>query len=141
MMRVRATFVVVAALVTVAAAMLGQYALYECLVVPHLATVRQVPVVWWLGVAAPLILAALAVGGMARSWREMLAAAALGAVGLQAFGWWLAQTSRPGYYKSFAVEAPFYYWTIGLLEAFLLLVVLESAGLLARRYEPPATSH
>ena len=132
-MRVRVSFVVAAALAPVAAAMLSQHVAYETLVVPQLASVRHVSVVWWVGVAAPVILAALVGGWMAKSWREVVAAAALGAVGLQGYGQWLAQTGRPGWYKSFAVEAPVEYWTIGLLQVFLLLVVLESTGHACRK--------
>jgi hypothetical protein len=128
MARGRATFVLGAALVTVAAAMLSQQVLYEWLVVPRLADVRHVPVAWWLGLAAPVILSALISGWMARHWDETLAAAALGAFGVQAYGQWLAQTGRPGWYKSFAVEAPLEYWTLGSLQLLLLIVVVASTG-------------
>ena len=133
MPRVRATFVLGAALVTVAAAMLSQQALYEWLVVPRLGGIRQVPVAWWLGLAAPVTLAALISGWTAKSWAETLVAAALGAFGLQAYGQWLAQTNRPGWYKSFAVEAPLEYWTLGSFEVLLLVVVLASAGHACRK--------
>jgi hypothetical protein len=83
--------------------------------------------------AAPVTLAVLASGWMARSWGEMLVTAALGAVGLQTDGLWLAQAGRPGWYKSFAVEAPPEYWTLGTLQALLLLVVLASIGHACRK--------
>ena len=133
MARVRATFTAGAALVTVAAAIFSQQALYEWVVVPRLPGLRQVPVAWWLGLAAPVILAAVVSGWLARSWGETLMAAALGALGLQAYGLWLAQAGRPGWYKSFAVEAPLEYWTLGTLQVLLLVVVLASIGHACRK--------
>ena len=133
MAKVRTTFVVGAALVTVAAAMLSQHALYEWIVVPKLESVRQVPIAWWLGVVAPIVLASLVAGWKARSCQETLTIAALGAVGLRVYEKWLAENGRPGWYKSFAVEAPLQFWTLGLLQVFVFLVVLASIGHAWRR--------
>ena len=129
----RTTFVGGAAVVTVAAAVLSQQVLYEWLVVPRLAGLRQVSVAWWLGLAAPIILVALISGWLAKSWGEPLVAAILGTLGLQTYGLWLAQTGRPGWFKSFAVEAPLEYWTLGTLQVLLLVVVLASTGHACRK--------
>ncbi len=133
MARVRTTFVLGAALAIAAAAMLSQQALYEWLVVPRLAGIRQVPLAWWLGLAAPVTIATLISGWASKSWVETLVAAAFGAFGLQAYGQWLAQTGRPGWYKSFAVEAPLEYWTLGSFQVLLLVVVLAAAGHACRK--------
>src|SRR5688572_25961839 len=82
-----------------------------------------VPLLWWFGVEAPVIVATLTCGWMAKSWRDALAAAALAALGLQAYLYWAATTGRPGLQKSFAIEAPLYYWTGGVVTVFLLLLV------------------
>ena len=129
----RATFVGGAALVTVAAAVLSQQVLYDWLVVPRLAGPRQVSVACWLGLAVPVILVALISGWLAKSWGETLVAAILGTLGLQTYGLWLAQTGRPGWFKSFAVEAPLEYWTLGTLQVLLLVVVLASTGYVCRK--------
>ena len=64
---------------------------------------------------------------------ETLVAAILGTLGLQTYGLWLAQTGRPGWFKSFAVEAPLEYWTLGTLQVLLLVVVLASTGYVCRK--------
>jgi len=130
---VRATFVGGAALVTVAVAVLSQQVLYDWLVVPRLAGPRQVSVACWLGLAVPVILVALISGWLAKFWGETLVAAILGTLGLQTYGLWLAQTGRPGWFKSFAVEAPLEYWTLGTLQVLLLVVVLASTGYVCRK--------
>lgn len=129
----RATFVGGAALVTVAVAVLSQQVLYDWLVVPRLAGPRQVSVACWLGLAVPVILVALISGWLAKFWGETLVAAILGTLGLQTYGLWLAQTGRPGWFKSFAVEAPLEYWTLGTLQVLLLVVVLASTGYVCRK--------
>ena len=129
----RATFVGGAALVTVAVAVLSQQVLYDWLVVPRLADPRQVSVACWLGLAVPVILVALISGWLAKFWGETLVAAILGTLGLQTYGLWLAQTGRPGWFKSFAVEAPLEYWTLDTLQVLLLVVVLASTGYVCRK--------
>jgi hypothetical protein len=129
----RATFVGGAALVTVVVAALSQQVLYEWLVVPRLADLRQVPVAWWVGLAAPIIIVALTSGWLAKSWGETLVAAILGTLGLQTYGMWLAQTGRAGWFKSFAVEAPLEYWTLGTLQVLVLVAVLTLIGHACRR--------
>jgi hypothetical protein len=133
MASVRATFVLGAALVTVTAAMLSQQVLYEWLVVPRLAGIPHAPVTWWLGLAAPITLAALISGWTARSWAETLAASAPGAFGWQVYGQWLAQTGQPGWGKSFAVEAPLLYWTLGTFQMVLTIFAVASAGHACRK--------
>jgi hypothetical protein len=127
-MRTRAIFVVAAALVLCAAALLSQQVLYERLVVPHLAGIQEVPIAWWLGVAAPVLVTGVLLGCLARSWPEALLVAALGALGLHVYGQWLAESGRPGWHKNLAVEAPLEYWTLGLVQVFLVLAVLTFTG-------------
>ena len=119
----RLTFVAAATLAILAAAIASQQVLYEGLVVPRLSGLPAVPLLWWFGVEAPVIVVTLTCGWMARSWRDALAAAALAALGLQAYLYWAATTGRPGLQKSFAIEAPLYYWTGGVMTVFLLLLV------------------
>jgi len=83
--------------------------------------------------AVPVILVALISGWLAKFWGETLVAAILGTLGLQTYGLWLAQTGRPGWFKSFAVEAPLEYWTLGTLQVLLLVVVLASTGYVCRK--------
>jgi hypothetical protein len=116
-------FITGAALGVVASAAVSQQLLYEMLVIPRLSHVSAVPLLWWLIVAAPIVVVALAVGRKAGSWPESLAVAALGAVGLQAYLHWAAASGRPGLHKSLAVEASLYHWTAGVLTMFLLLSV------------------
>jgi hypothetical protein len=81
-------------------------------------------------------LTGLLLGWLAKSWGETLVAAILGSLGLQIYGLWLAQTGRPGWYKSFAVEAPLEYWTLGTLQVLILIGVLASTGHVCRKTAP-----
>ena len=52
--------------------------LYDSFVVPELPNVKRVPMIWWLGCAAPVIFAALAAGWFCQSFREVLVLSAMG---------------------------------------------------------------
>jgi hypothetical protein len=123
--------IIIAALGMVAAAAVSQQLLYEKLVVPRLSGLSAVPFLWWLGVALPVLVVALALGWVAKSWLESFTAAGIAAVGLQAYVHWAAVTGRPGLQKSFAVEAPLHHWTVGVLTISLVLslpIVLARIG-------------
>jgi hypothetical protein len=114
------TVAAVAALVTAA---VGSQVLYELLVVPQLSTIARVPVLWWIGVGAPLIVAAVVFGWLTTSLREGFATAGLAALAIQAVIQLAAWMGRPGWHKSFALEAPLDHWTLGVLSSFALLSV------------------
>lgn len=112
----------------IVAATVASQVLYELFVVPRPSGVARVPLYWWLGIAAPAIIAALVCGWFTMSWREGLAAAALAAIALQ-LGVQVAATSgRPGWHKSWGIEAPLYHWTGGVLSAFFLLSAVVMLG-------------
>jgi hypothetical protein len=115
----------------VAATAVSQQLLYERLVVPRLSELGAVPLAWWFGLALPVVIVALGVGWMARSWSESFTVAALAAVGLQAYLHWAAVTGRPRLHKSLAIEAPLCHWTSGVLTMFFLLslpIILARIG-------------
>jgi len=117
----RVLFSIAAAFGMVAAAALSQQLLYEKLVVPRLSGLSAVPLVWWLGLALPVLVVALALGWVAKSWFESFTAAGLAAVGLQTYVHWAAASGRHGLQKSLAVEGPLCHWTVGVPAMFLLL--------------------
>jgi hypothetical protein len=119
----RLTLTIGAAVGIVAATAVSQQFLYERLVIPRLRDLSAVPLVWWLGLALPMVIAAVSVGWMARSWSESFTVAALAAVGIQAYLHWAAVTGRPGLHKSWAIEASLYHWTAGVLTMFFLLLL------------------
>jgi ankyrin repeat protein len=131
MLSQRVSFTIGAAAGIVAATAVSQPLLYERLVVPRLSGLSGVPLVWWLGLALPVLLVALSLGWMARSWSQSFAVAGLAAVGSQAYLHWAAASGRPGLHKSLAIEAPLDHWTVGVLAMFLLLslpIVLARIG-------------
>jgi hypothetical protein len=123
----RTTFIATGVLGIVAAAVASQL-LYEAFLVPRLETVVAVPLHWLLGVGAPVIIAVLACGWFAKSWRETLSVAALSAGALQAAVHVAAWSGRPGWHKSFAIEAPLYHWTVGVLPVLALLSAVVVLG-------------
>ena len=52
--------------------------LYDSLVIPELPNVKRVPMIWWLGCGAPVIVVALAAGWFCQSFREVLVLSVMG---------------------------------------------------------------
>lgn len=117
--------VIVAATTLLAGQVLGDQLVYRQLVVPNLGTWSSVPPAMWLLVWAPVLAAGLAAGALLHTTRQVLVASVLGALASHGYRWFAAITHSPGHGKSFALEAPTFFWTLQLA-----LVVLSFAGLL-----------
>ena len=111
-----------------AAEAVAQLALYERLFVPMLASVRRVPVYWWLGVMSPYLLAGIGVASVVSSRRSLIAAAVGGGLGCHALRTVWACSGRPGHLKSLAVEGPWMWWTSSALLAVVGTAVLVAMG-------------
>ena len=126
----RKNFVGTAVLAILAAGAASQF-LYEVFVVPRLSSLAAAPLHWWLAIGTPAIIAALVCGWFTRSWREALAVAALASIGLQLGVHLAALIGRPGWHKSFAIEAPLYHYTVGIFGPLPLLLAVVGLGKVA----------
>lgn len=106
---------------------------YKHIIVPHLHTVQQVPVVWWLGMFFPILLCCFAVGAKSTSASELLLVSVGAATVDRIYGYIAAISHQPGHLKSYALEAPFMFWTFGLLGFGLMYAFLLWLGLIGNR--------
>lgn len=114
---------------------LGDQLIYKLLVVPKLGNWDHVPIVWWLAIFSPVILVFVIAGSKVRSVFELFIFSIIGGLSSTIFGYFVAATNQPGHKKSLALENPFEYWTIDLLESVgIVLVLLGTSRLLTGLY-------
>ena len=118
------------------AAVLDQV-LYETFVVPRLPEWNRVPMVWWLVVAGPVLVTALAVGFFGASLKQLAAVGAIAALLNTLFLAWAANAQRPGHLKSIALEAPVMFWLLAPVFQFLLLSAPMAVGYYVSRAVKP----
>ncbi|HEX5409707.1 MAG TPA: hypothetical protein VFW89_08065, partial [Gemmatimonadaceae bacterium] len=70
--------------------------LYAISVVPRLNTVQRMPMLWWVVVALPVVVALIVIAGRLRSWTELLVSALAVAMLVQVYVVVLVLLGLPG---------------------------------------------
>ena len=107
--------------------------IYRTLVVPRLPQWHAVPISVWLIVFSPMLLVGLAGGAYLATIRRVTVAGFLLAAGTQLYDYCAALRHSPGHVKSWAIEAPAYFWSVGAAVNVSWAIGLLSIGMLARR--------
>jgi hypothetical protein len=106
---------------------------YRTFVVPRLPQWHAVPITVWLLVFSPILLVGLAGGAHLATIRRVIVAGFLMAAGTQVHDYCAALRHSPGHAKSWAIEAPAYFWSVGAAISLWWAIGLLSIGMLARR--------
>src|SRR3990172_6622067 len=101
----------------------GQQIVYQGFIVPRLSEHQTAPIWWWLGVVGPYYLVCFIVGSKLRTWPEFFIYSLSATLVSQAYGFIAAELHQPGYLKSFAVEAPLYFCTVGTFFNWLCVAI------------------
>ncbi len=120
------------ALALIAGVIVSHQVLYARLLVPRLAQFHSVPPLVWLAVTSPIWLAGLASGMSLRSWREVALSALVAAMAIQTYEAWAAHSSQLGFFKSWAIEDPAFFWTVHLGTLTTLVLALLALGRVGR---------
>ena len=67
-----------------------------------------------------------------RSWREVALSALVAAMAIQTYEAWAAQSSQLGFFKSWAIEDPAFFWTVHLGTLTTLVLALLALGRVGR---------
>lgn len=115
--------------------LLGQQVVYQGLIVPRLPEYQSVPVWWWLGVVGPYYLVCFIVGSKLRTWSEFFIYSIAAMLVSQIYDFTAASLHQPGYLKSFAVESPLYFWTVGSFFGWIGVAIAFGIGMyLGRKF-------
>ena len=118
--------------------------IYWLLIVPRLEAMPKAPTLCWLGIATPFLLCSLVVGALSRSIREITVIAVAGGLGALLWHYLAVITHQPGYQKSWAIEGPIDFWTIGLFARVMQCAVPLCVGhvmrIVTRRLKPSTVS-
>lgn len=109
--------------------LLGQQIIYQGLIVPRLPEHQSVPMWWWLGVVGPYYLVCFIVGSKLRTWYEFFVYSISAVLVSQVYDFMAAGLHQPGYLKSFAVESPLYFWTVGTFFNWLGVAIAFGIGM------------
>jgi hypothetical protein len=101
-----------AALAIGGANLIAELGIYALVIVPRLGSVPRVPIVWWAGMYAPVLIACALVAWRLRSASEVVAAALGSGIVAQIEKWGLALAHAPGHAKSLAFEDPARFWSV-----------------------------
>src|SRR5262245_51283844 len=113
-------------------AIVSDQVVYKLFLVPRLDQWQAVPTWAWLVVASPMLLVGL-LGGMSLASRlQAVAAGLLSTAAMQTYDYFAAISHSPGYGKSWALEAPSLFWTVGMALNALFLVALLYVGVFVR---------
>ena len=112
---------------------------YPLMIVPPLPGGRETPPVLWALLMLPVPLVAFLVGCFLRG-RELLVAGLATGVLVQLYGALAAMLDSPGYVKSYAIETPWLFWTVGLVMVSACSTVLLTLGAALRRLIGPIDS-
>jgi hypothetical protein len=131
--RISLKHIIIATLIVLLAVILADQVLYRIFIAPRLHTVRQVPIIWWLGMSCPIWLSCLAVGAYSASISEMVVISLCAAVADRVYNFIAAVTHQSGHLKSYAIEAPMMFWALGFLGVALIYGTLMCLGMLGSR--------
>jgi len=121
------------ALALFGSAIVSDQLVYRLFVVPRLDQWQAVPTWAWLVVASPMLLVGLAGGVSLGSRLQAVVAGLLATAATQTYDYFAAISHSPGYGKSWALEAPLLFWSVGTVLNALFLVGLLYVGVFARR--------
>ena len=108
-------------LVVIAALFLRDHVIYPKLIISHLSSVQKVPISWWAGAATPVVIAWCVIGFRINSMKELMSHAAIASFAEHLHEHASTYTlGKYGYFKSLSIESPFFFWTIGLIESFII---------------------
>ena len=106
----------------------SHFLIYKALLVPRLPSLGPVSPLWWLAVAAPVIIVCVYFGSRLRAWWHLITFAAAAGLVIQAFRFLMARRGEPGYIKGY--ETAVEHWTVLLALAAIGAGVLLSIGML-----------
>jgi hypothetical protein len=109
--------------------LLGQQIIYQGLIVPRLPQYQSVPMWWWLGVVGPYYLVCFLVGSKLRAWFEFFIYSIAATLVSQIYDFTAASLHQTGYLKSFAIESPLYFWTVGSFFNWLGVAIAFGIGM------------
>lgn len=113
-----------------AAQLVAELLIYGQWMVPALPRVSRVPLWWWAGMYAPVLVACVWGGVRVQRVRDAVALAVLMGLVTQVLKWALAHAGAPGHHKSAALEDPVAFWTTfhaRVTGGFLVLVLASQA--------------
>jgi uncharacterized membrane protein YdcZ (DUF606 family) len=96
----------------------------------------SVPIYWWAIVHSPVMLAIAVVASRVTGSRQLIMASGTAAALCTLYLAWAAQTNQPGHLKSFASEAPLYFWIstpLALMFVFGLAAAIMRLGIMSMK--------
>ncbi len=113
------SFIVVSIIAIVLATYISDQLLYKLLIIPRLAEWKQIPFPWWVIRYLPFVLTICVVSSRIRSFKEFVALSIFVTLASSVYNQIAAWLNFPGHHKSFAIEDPLHFWTVG---AFWVLI-------------------
>ena len=106
----------------------SHFLIYKALIVPQIPFLKSVPLLWWVGAAAPILGVPIAFGYSLKSWRQLIIFAIVAGCLQQFFTYLLASWNEPSYLKAY--ESAIHHWTVDLATVIIISVILFSMGML-----------
>ena len=88
--------------------------IYGQLIVPMQLHVHAVPIQWWFLYFAPSLIVCLLIGFKINSYRQALLPSIAGDIAAHIYNLTAALNHFPGHYKSWTIEGPLIWWSLGL---------------------------
>jgi hypothetical protein len=116
--------------VVLVSALVMSHLLYRFFIVPILSEFKQVPSLVWLAIYLPFFVAIFWIGFQIKSLSQFVAVSLVSVILTQGYLYILAIMNEPEHLKSYAVEAPLHFWTIGCGIMLIVYVVVYGVVLL-----------
>jgi hypothetical protein len=121
---IRARFIVVSVIAIVIATYISDQLLYKLLIIPKLAEWKQIPFPWWTIQYLPFVLTVCVVSSRIKSFKEFITLSIFVTLASNVYGQIAAWLYFRGHLKSFAIEDPFYFWTVGMLHVLIFFGIV-----------------
>jgi hypothetical protein len=124
---------VLALLLLLIAMVLGRQLIYELLIVPRLPETGSAPGWWWAGLYGPPLLVCILVGTKLKAWLDLLLFSGAAALLGQVYQFVFARGGHSGLLKSYAVEDPVLFWTVGTVMTSVVFLLSFGVGMAIRK--------
>lgn len=110
--------------ILIAAVVISDQVFYKMILAPNLDKFNSVPVLHWTLVYSPIAVAMILIGVNIKSTGELFTVSIITSLVKSIYSAGAANLNQPGHVKALATEAPLIFWTLGVILATILHLIV-----------------